>query len=66
MAQWASQVALVVKNAPANAADLREEGSSSPWARKGAMATHPRILGWRIPRTEEPGGSWDRKESDMT
>ena len=32
------------------------------------MATHPNILAWRIPWTEELGGlqSMDRKESDMT
>ena len=30
------------------------------------MATHSRILVWKIPRTEEPGGlhPWGRKESD--
>ena len=32
------------------------------------MATHSRLLAWRIPRTEEPGryGPWGLKESDMT
>ena len=31
------------------------------------MATHSRILAWRIPWTEEPGGSpWSCKEWDMT
>ena len=31
------------------------------------MATHSSILAWRIPWTEEPGGSpWSGKESDMT
>ena len=33
------------------------------------MATHSRILAWRIPWTEEPGGlhsPWGHKESDMT
>ena len=32
------------------------------------MATHPSILAWRIPWTEEPGGlqSRGRKESDKT
>ena len=32
------------------------------------LATHSRILAWRIPWTEEPGGlqysPWGRKESD--
>ena len=30
------------------------------------MATHSSILAWRIPWTEEPGGPWGHKESDMT
>ena len=32
------------------------------------MATHSRILAWRVPWTEEPGGlqCMSRKESDMT
>ena len=31
------------------------------------MATHPSVLAWRIPGTEEPGYSpWGRKESDTT
>ena len=32
------------------------------------MATHSRILAWRIPWTEEPGGysPWSHKESDTT
>ena len=31
-------------------------------------ATHSRILTWRIPWTEEPGGysPWGQKESDIT
>ena len=53
----ASQVALVVKNLPANAGDLRDT-SSVPgiWEdplEKGT-ATHSSILAWRIPWTEEP------------
>ena len=33
------------------------------------MATHSRILAWRIPWTEEPGGlysPWGHKELDLT
>ena len=30
------------------------------------MATHSSFLAWRIPLTEEPGGSTGRKESDRT
>ena len=54
----ASQVALVVKNPPANAGDTREEGSIPGSGRSpgGGQATHSRILAWRIPWTEEPGG----------
>ena len=50
---YASQVALVVKNLPANAGvpSLGREDSLE----KG-MATHYSILAWRIPWTEEPGG----------
>ena len=35
------------------------------------MASHPSILAWKVPWTEEPGGRggyspWVHKESDMT
>ena len=54
----ASQVALVVKNPPANAGDIRDGvpslGGEDP-LEKG-MATHSSGLAWRIPWTEEPGG----------
>ena len=54
----ASQVALVVKNPPANAGDVRDlgsiPGSEDPLEKE--MATHSSILAWRIPWTEEPGG----------
>ena len=54
----ASQVALVVKNSPAKAGDIRDMGSilgqeDSP---EKEMAPHSSILDWRIPWTEEPGG----------
>ena len=55
---WASQVALVVKNPPANAGDVRDGVRSLGLAdplEKG-MATHSSVLAWRIPWTEEPGG----------
>ena len=44
-----SQVALVIKNSPANAGDIGELGSIPG----EEMATHSSILAWRIPRTEE-------------
>ena len=53
----ASQVALVVKNPPANAGDTRDLGSipgQEDPLEKG-MATHYSILAWRIPWTEKPG-----------
>ena len=55
---WASQVALLVKNPPGNAGDLRDAGSTpgrEDPLEKG-MATHSSIFAWRIPWTEEPGG----------
>ena len=55
-------MALVVKNPPANAGDIKSVGliagsGRSPGGifQKG-MATHFNILAWRIPWTEEPGG----------
>ena len=54
----ASQVVLVVKSPPASAGDGRDAGviprTEGPLER--GMATHSRILAWRIPWTEEPGG----------
>ena len=55
---WASQVALVVKNLPANAGDIRDaslipELERSPGGEHGNQLS---ILAWRIPWTEEHGG----------
>ena len=54
----ASQAALVVKNPPANAHDVRDVvqslGQEDPL--KEIVATLSSILAWRIPQTEEPGG----------
>ena len=51
-------MALVVKNPPANAGDVRDMGSilgrEDPLEED--MAPHSSILAWRIPWTEEPGG----------
>ena len=51
-------MALVVKNAPTNAGNIRDTGSSPGSGRspQGGMATHSSILAWRIPWTEETGG----------
>ena len=52
----ASQVALAAKNLPADAGDMqvRPLGREDPL--EEGMATHSRILAWRNPWTEEPGG----------
>ena len=51
-------MALVVKNPPPNARDIRQQvlclGRENPL--EEGMATHSNILAWRIPWTEEPGG----------
>ena len=51
-------MALVVKNPPANAGDIRDMGlilgQEDPLGK--GMVTHSSILAWRIPWTEEPGG----------
>jgi len=54
----ACQVALVVKNPPANAGDIRDVvrslGQEDPL--EESRATHSSILVWRIPWTEEHSG----------
>ena len=51
----ASQVALVVNYPPANAGDVGSiMGHKDPLEKE--IATHSRILAWKIPWTEEPGG----------
>ena len=59
-------MALVVKNPPANAGDVRDTGQEDPL--EEGMATWPRILAWRIPWTEEPGWlqSMELQELDMS
>ena len=54
----ASQVALVVKNLPANSGDRRDVVRSVSWEvpLEEEMATHSSILVWKISRIEEPGG----------
>ena len=56
MNHGASQVALVVKNPPANAEDERDVGSIPGLTLEEEIATHSSILAWRISWTEEPGG----------
>ena len=54
----ASQVALVVKNPPANAGDIRDLGSipGLGGCLEEDTATHSSILAWRSPWTGEPAG----------
>ena len=70
MMQGASQVVLVVKNPPANAGDVRDEGFN-PWVRKIPWRA------WQPTPVFSPGEShgqrslvgyspWGRKESGMT
>ena len=53
-----SQMVLVVKNPPANAGGVRDEGLILGWEDplEKEMAIHSSILAWEIPWTEEPGG----------
>ena len=52
------QLALVVKNLPTNAGDLRDTGSipGGEDPLELGTATHSSGLAWRIEWTEEPGG----------
>ena len=49
--KWASQVALVVKNPPANAGDVRDVGLIPGLGRspEEGMVIHSSILAWKIP-----------------
>ena len=51
----ASLVAQTVKNLPAVwETGVQSLGQEDPLGK--GMTTHSRVLAWRIPRTEEPGG----------
>ena len=54
----ASQVALVVKNLPANAGDKRDAGLISGWEDplEEGVTTHSSILAWRIHPMDR--GAW--------
>ena len=50
-------MALVLKNLPANAGDIRDTGSLLGLRRSpGGGCGNPLKCSWRIPWTEEPGG----------
>ena len=60
---------LVIKNRSAKAGDIKRLGFDTWVGRislEEGMATHSRILAWRIPWTEEPGGSMGSTELDTT
>ena len=52
---WASLVVQMVKHLPAmQETQVQSLGWEDP--QEKGIATHSSILGWKIPRTEEPGG----------
>ena len=56
--QWGSLVAQMVKNLPAmqETQETWVQSLGQEVALEEGMATHSRILAWRTPWTEEPGG----------
>ena len=60
--------ALVVKNPPAKAGDVRDADSIPGWGRSpgGVRATHSSTLAWRITWTEEPEGTVHRGAKSQT
>ena len=63
-----SMVAQMVKNPPAMQEIWVQSLGWEDFLEEG-MATHPSILVWRVPWTEQPGrlhSSWGHKESDTT
>ena len=67
---WAPQVALVVKNPPANTGDIRDAGSVPGWEGplEEGRAAHSSVLAWRLLWAEKPGGlqsmGWRRVGND--
>ena len=57
---WSSQVAVVVKNPPASAGDVRDMGLLPGSGRSlgQEMATNSSFFAWRISWTEETGRLW--------
>ena len=64
----ASQAALVVKNRPANAGEVRDAGSVPGSGRApGGGHSHPlSVLAWSVAWTEEPGGPQSVGRRDST
>ena len=69
-------MALVIKNLPGNAGDIRDADSIPEWedplekgmAKEKGMATHSSILAWRShgQKSLEGYSPWGSTESDMT
>ena len=66
-------MALVVKNLPANAGDIRDAVQSLGWedSLEEEMATHSSILAWSIPWTEDlvgysPSGCIESDTTEVT
>ena len=71
MGSWVSQVALVVKNPPANAGDMRDPGLTPGWGeiswRKKWQSTPIFLPGeFHGQRSMECYSLWEHRESDMT
>ena len=58
-------MAQTVKNLPAMQ-ETRVQSLSWEDPLEKELATHTSTLAWRIPWTERPGSSWDRKRLDTT
>ena len=58
--RWASQVALVVKNAPANAGDIRDVGSI-PGSRRYPGGGHEDPLQYSYLKNAMDRGAWPTK-----
>ena len=58
----------MVKNPPANAEDTRDMGliPGLGWSPEKEMATHPSILAWEIPWTEESDGLQSPRSQSRT
>ena len=67
---WASQVALVLKNPPANAGDRRDVSSIPGSSLRGGHGNRHQYSCLENPLAAEPGElqatPWGRKESDTT
>ena len=65
---WASQVALVVKNLPSNAGEIRDLGSIPESERSfgGEHGNPPQYSCLENPMSREAYSQWGHKESDMT